>query len=145
MTVAVICDVLGEANNGTTIAAMNLINALRSRGHTVRVVCPDEEKQGEPDWYIVPRYHFGPLRKYVEKNGVAPARVDQAVLEAAISDADMLIVGGTSLVVYPAAGLIRFFRGDTRVLINKGETGMDTGADLVITDPIGQVLSQIRV
>ena len=63
----------------------------------------------------------------------------------AIRNADMLIVGGTSLVVYPAAGLIEYFRGDTTVLINKGETGMDTRAGLVITDPIGQVLSRIHV
>ncbi len=63
----------------------------------------------------------------------------------ALSEADMLIVGGTSLVVYPAAGLIDYFRGDSLVLINKGSTGREAGADLVITDPIGQVLSQIRV
>ena len=74
--------------------------------------------------------------------------LDQPTVNGAISaimNADMLIVGGTSLVVYPAAGLIEYFRGDTTVLINKGETGMDTRADLVITDPIGEVLCQIRV
>ena len=74
--------------------------------------------------------------------------LDQATVNGAINaimNADMLIVGGTSLVVYPAAGLIEYFRGDTTVLINKGETGMDTRADLVITDPIGEVLSRIRV
>ena len=92
LVIAVICDVLGEANNGTTIAAINLINSLRSKGHTVRVVCPDEEKRGEPDSYIVSRYHFGPLQKYVEKNGVAPAKLDRAVLEAAIADADIIHV-----------------------------------------------------
>ena len=63
----------------------------------------------------------------------------------AISDADMMIVGGPSLVVYPAAGLIDYFRGDTLVLINKGSTGREAGADLVITDPIGQVLDKIVV
>lgn len=63
----------------------------------------------------------------------------------AISEADVLIVGGTSLVVYPAAGLIHYFKGDKVVLINKGSTGMDTNADLVIREPIGQVLGKIRV
>ena len=63
----------------------------------------------------------------------------------AIRDADCLIIGGTSLVVYPAAGLIDYFRGDTLVLINKSATARDAGADLVITDPIGEVFSQIRV
>lgn len=63
----------------------------------------------------------------------------------AIRTADMLIVGGTSLVVYPAAGLIDYFRGDKIVLINKGATGRDSMADLLISAPIGEVLSQIRV
>ena len=63
----------------------------------------------------------------------------------AISEADVLIVGGTSLVVYPAAGLIHYFKGDKVVLINKGSTGMDTNADLVIREPIGRVLGKIRV
>ena len=62
----------------------------------------------------------------------------------AIKNADVLIVGGTSLVVYPAAGLIDYFSGDKVVLINKGATGRNAGADLVITDPIGEVLSKIE-
>ena len=62
-----------------------------------------------------------------------------------IRSADVLIIGGTSLVVYPAAGLIDYFRGSRLVLINKGATARDAGADLVITDPIGEVFSQIRV
>ena len=56
----------------------------------------------------------------------------------------MLIIGGTSLAVYPAAGLINYFNGKHLVLINKGETNRQTSADLVITDPIGQVLDQIK-
>lgn len=62
-----------------------------------------------------------------------------------ISSADVLIIGGTSLVVYPAAGLIDYFRGRKLVLINKGATARDAGADLIITDPIGEVFSQIAV
>ena len=60
-----------------------------------------------------------------------------------IRKADMLIIGGTSLVVYPAAGLVRYFRGKHLVVINKGETSADAEAELVIDAPIGQVLSQL--
>ena len=58
----------------------------------------------------------------------------------AISQADTLIVGGTSLVVYPAAGLINYFSGHDIILINKSETGYDNRATLVIKDSIGKVL-----
>ena len=70
------------------------------------------------------------------------------ILEASvnyISQADMLIIGGTSLVVYPAAGLIRYYRGNKLVLVNKSETSADRGANLVIHDSIGKVFSQIVV
>ena len=62
----------------------------------------------------------------------------------AIRNAQVIIVGGTSLVVYPAAGLIDYFNGDTIVLINKGATSRDNMADLLITQPIGKVMEQIR-
>lgn len=61
----------------------------------------------------------------------------------AIQQADMLIIGGTSLVVYPAAGLVRYYQGDRLVLINKDATPYDAKADLVLHAPIGQVLSQV--
>lgn len=61
----------------------------------------------------------------------------------AIEKADLLIVGGTSLVVYPAAGLIRYFHGKHLVLINRDATPMDDKADLVIHDSIGKVLSNV--
>lgn len=60
----------------------------------------------------------------------------------AISKADTLIIGGTSLVVYPAAGLINYFKGKNLVLINKSATSADSKADLVINDSIGKVLSE---
>ena len=61
----------------------------------------------------------------------------------AIANADTLIVGGTSLVVYPAAGLIRYFRGKNLVLINKSQTSYDNKANLVINDAIGKVLGEV--
>ncbi len=63
----------------------------------------------------------------------------------AISEADMMIIGGTSLVVYPAAGLIDYYRGNKLVVINKAPTSRDGMADLVISGPIGEILSKIKV
>ena len=63
----------------------------------------------------------------------------------AISQADMLMIGGTSLVVYPAAGFIDYFRGKHLVVINKSATAREVGAELTIAAPIGQVLGQIVV
>lgn len=60
----------------------------------------------------------------------------------AIENCDTLIIGGTSLNVYPAAGFIQYFRGDNIILINKGETSYDGKADLVIREPIGEVLGE---
>ena len=60
-----------------------------------------------------------------------------------IHQAEVLIIGGTSLVVYPAAGLIDYFKGKYLVVINKSSTSRDTNADLVIQDSIGKVFSQI--
>lgn len=72
--------------------------------------------------------------------------LDRGVLNAAmeaIARADMLIIGGTSLVVYPAAGLIDLYEGKRLVLINKTPTQRDDMADLIIRDPIGQVFSEL--
>lgn len=62
-----------------------------------------------------------------------------------ISEAQVLIIAGTSLAVYPAAGLIDYFKGEKLVVINKASTPRDNFADLVINAPIGEVLSQIKV
>ena len=74
--------------------------------------------------------------------------LDQETIEAAvlaISRADMLIIGGTSLAVYPAAGLVRYYRGNKLTLINKSPTPYDKEADLVIAGPIGEILGGVRV
>lgn len=70
-------------------------------------------------------------------DGVAEAAVKY------ISDADMLIVGGTSLAVYPAASFVRYFNGKYIVIINKSETGYDNNADLVIRENIGEVFEKV--
>ena len=77
------------------------------------------------------------------EEGLDDNTVSNAIL--AIRNADMLIIGGTSLVVYPAAGLIDYFQGKYLVLINKQATRADAKADLVIQEPIGEVFSKIQV
>lgn len=72
--------------------------------------------------------------------------LDSDVIASSISyirKADMLIIGGTSLVVYPAAALVNYYRGNKLVLINRDRTSRDNYADLVIRDKIGEVFSQI--
>jgi NAD-dependent deacetylase len=72
------------------------------------------------------------------------ARVTDAAVRA-IASADTLIIGGTSLIVYPAASYINYFRGRNLVVINKSDTARSVNATLVINDPIGEVLGQIKV
>ena len=67
--------------------------------------------------------------------------LDRAI--TALSQADLLIVGGTSLSVYPAAGLINYFRGKHLVLLNRDPTPFDSRADLVINDSLGNIFSQL--
>lgn len=72
--------------------------------------------------------------------------LDQATINGAvhaISQADVLIIGGTSLTVYPAAGLIDYYNGNKLVLINKSVTSMDNRADLLVQGPIGEIFSQL--
>ncbi|MCM1183433.1 MAG: NAD-dependent protein deacylase [Roseburia sp.] len=74
--------------------------------------------------------------------------LDQRILQEAvrvISEADMLIIGGTSLAVYPAAGLIDYYDGNKLVLINKTPTPKDHMADLVLTGSIGEIFSRIKL
>ena len=72
------------------------------------------------------------------------ARVTDAAVRA-IASADTLIIGGTSLIVYPAASYINYFRGRNLVVINKSDTARSVNATLMINDPIGEVLGQIKV
>lgn len=77
------------------------------------------------------------------EEGLDSATIQGAI--RAISDADMLIIGGTSLVVYPAASFIDYFQGKYLVLINKSDTARTVQTSLNISAPIGQILSQIEV
>ncbi len=91
MKIAVVCDVLGEENNGTTIAAMNLIRYLKSAGHEVRVLCADKSKKGCEGYYVAPNRSFGRiLDKYVKKVGVSLPKKDKALVERALDGVEYI-------------------------------------------------------
>ena len=93
MTITVVCDVLGKENNGTTVAAMNLIRFLKEQGHTVRIVCGDQDKVGQEGVFVVPNYDFGRLlNAYVEKVGVTIAKPDEHIIRQALTGADVVHV-----------------------------------------------------
>lgn len=94
----------------------------------------------------VPRCTCGGIIKpdvVLYEEGLDNDTINEAV--RAIANAQVLIIGGTSLAVYPAASLIDYFRGEHLVVINKSPTPRDRYADLLIQEPIGQVFSQIVV
>lgn len=91
MNVTIICDVLGVPNNGTSVAAYNLINHLKSQGHNVTVVCCDADKEGESGYMIVPTIKLGPIvNAALARNEVVPAKADPVILDEAIKDADVV-------------------------------------------------------
>ena len=90
MNITIVCDVLGEANNGTSLAAYNLINTLVEKGHNVKVVCPDPDKMGRQGYYILRELNVGPFNGYLKKNGVSLARGDKTVIYQACKDADIV-------------------------------------------------------
>lgn len=91
MKIAVVCDVLGEENNGTTIAAMNLIRYLKSAGHDVRVLCADKSKKGVENYFVAPNRSFGRiLDKYVKKVGVTLPKKDKALVEEALNGVEYI-------------------------------------------------------
>ena len=125
-------------------------NVLELHGSIHRNYCQICEKEYGLDYILesdgIPRCECGGIVKpdvvlYEEplNNAILNFSVDY------ISRADTLIIGGTSLVVYPAAGLINYFHGSNLVLINKSETPYDGYASLVINDAIGETLSQIKI
>ena len=124
-------------------------NVLELHGSVHRNYCQVCNKSYNLDYILssegIPRCECGGIIKpdvvlYEEplNNAILSYSIDY------ISNADTLIIGGTSLVVYPAAGLINYFNGKNLVLINKSETPYDNMANLVINDAIGEVFSKLR-
>lgn len=91
MIITIVCDVLGEENNGTTVAAMNLIKFLKKQGHTVRILCGDQDKKDMENVFVVPNLNLGKLlNKYVDKVGVTLAKPDKQIIKHAIKGSDLI-------------------------------------------------------
>ena len=125
-------------------------NVLELHGSIHRNYCEFCKREYDLDFILksdgVPRCECGGIVKpdvvlYEEplNNEILSASINY------IANADTLIIGGTSLVVYPAAGLINYFNGSKLVLINKSETPYDNLASLVINEAIGETLEQIKI
>lgn len=125
-------------------------NVIELHGSTLRNFCMDCGKSYDVNYIDnsngVPRCECGGIIKpdvvlYEEMLD------DNAITKAVkfISEADVLIIGGTSLNVYPAAGFINYFKGSHLVIINKASTPADKQADLVINEPIGEVLGSLAI
>lgn len=124
-------------------------NVYELHGSVHRNYCKDCSKLYDAEYMLntkgVPHCSCGGLIKpdvvlYEES-------LDESVIEksvTAIENAELLIIGGTSLSVYPAAGLVRYFRGKHIVIINKTPTEMDNSCDLVVSEPIGEFFSKIK-
>lgn len=125
-------------------------NVYELHGSVLRNYCMDCNAFYDLDYVMNPEHCEGDIPKCETCGGVIKPDVvlyeealDEDVISGAvnaISKADTLIVGGTSLVVYPAAGLINYFRGNNLILINKSQTQYDDRATLVVNDAIGKVL-----
>ncbi len=92
MKIVIVCDVLGKPNNGTTLAAYNLIGFLKERGHDVTVVCADQDKKGAEGFEVVPVQNWGPVNLILKMNNVSLAKADKKVLARAIEGADAVHV-----------------------------------------------------
>ena len=90
MKITIVCDVLGKENNGTTIAAMNLIRSLKEKGHEVKVVCNDKDKKNLEGYYVVPELNLLFLNPIVHRNGVTLSKLDKKILTQALRDADLV-------------------------------------------------------
>ncbi|MDY4221620.1 MAG: NAD-dependent protein deacylase [Candidatus Faecousia sp.] len=116
-------------------------SVLRNYCESCRKFYPAEFIRDCPD---IPRCSCGGIVKpdvVLYEESLDQSTIEKSVM--AIRSADMLIVAGTSLTVYPAAGLIRYYRGNRLVLINRDVTPFDDQANLVIHDQLGNVFSQL--
>lgn len=130
-------------------------NVFELHGSTLRNFCMNCGAKYDIDFIAESENSPDKLPHCTKCNGLVKPDVvlyeeglDQNVINGAINairNADTLIIGGTSLVVYPAAGLIDYFNGDKIILINKSETSNDYKANLVIHESIGKVLGALKI
>lgn len=93
MNVLIVCDVLGKENNGTTIAAMNLIRYLIAQGDNVRILCGDQNRKGEPNTFVVPERKCGFLIDYlIHKNNVSLSKPKTKIIKKALEGVNIVHV-----------------------------------------------------
>lgn len=90
MKITIVCDILGKKNNGTSIAAYNLINYLRSKGHSVKVLCCDYDKSDDSDFIVLEKINLGLLNKILDKNGISIPKTDKKIIRDALIDCDIV-------------------------------------------------------
>ena len=91
MRIAIINDLLGGGSNGTFVVTYNLLDHLKAQGHEVRVICPDQSKKGDPDYFVVPERNLGvPLNRYVKKVGVSISKCTRKLMEKALEGAQYI-------------------------------------------------------
>ena len=105
MKIAIICEVLGEANNGTSLAAYNLINYLKSRGHDVRVVCSDEDKRGLSGYYILPKNKL--VSWIIQKNQLSLSKFDKSIVSQAVDGVDIVHIMVPLFLARPASKYVK--------------------------------------
>jgi NAD-dependent deacetylase len=123
-------------------------NVYELHGSVLRNYCMSCKKFYDAEYVFnskeIPKCECGGIIKpdvVLYEEGLDDETVENAI--TAIANADMLIIGGTSLTVYPASGLINYYRGNKLVLINRDETNFDRRANLVINDSLGKVFNSI--
>ncbi len=90
MKITIVCDILGKKNNGTSIAAYNLINYLKNKGHIVKVLCCDCDKSGDDDFIVLDKLNLGILNKILDKNGISLPKTDKKIIRDALIDCDIV-------------------------------------------------------
>ena len=123
-------------------------NVFELHGSVLRNYCMKCKKFYDAEYIFnsndIPKCECGGIVKpdvVLYEEGLNEDTIEGAI--SAIENADMLIIGGTSLTVYPASGLINYYKGNKLVLINRDETNYDKRANLVINDSLGKVFSEL--
>jgi len=117
MQITIIAPVLGEENNGTTVATFNLINSLRDKGHKVNVVCGDEFRQGQEGFYILPQLSLGPIDPIVKANNVVLARFDKNIIREACKGSDVVHV---TMPLFLGARVGKFIKNELKIPVTGG-------------------------
>ena len=90
MKITIVCDILGKKNNGTSIAAYNLINYLKNKGHTVKVLCCDYDKCDNSEFFVLDKINLGILNKILDKNGISLPKTNKKIIRDALIDCDIV-------------------------------------------------------